>query len=71
MLSEIRKPGAREAPEGWKTSQEIADELNRSRPHTVKQLKIAINEGRAEKRMYQDWKGDRSYPTPFYRMIKK
>jgi len=70
MLSEMRKPGAREAPEGWQTSQEIADELDRSRPHTVKQLRIAIDEGRAEKRMYQEWKGNRAYPTPYYKMIK-
>jgi len=70
MLSEMRKPGAREAPEGWKTAQEIADELDRSRPHTVKQLKIAIEEGRAERRMYQEWKGDRAYPTPYYKMLK-
>mgnify|MGYP000137601169 CR=1 FL=1 len=70
MLSDMRKPGAREAPEGWKTAQEIADELGRSRPHTVKQLRIAIDEGRAERRTYQEWKGDRSYPTPYYRMIK-
>ena len=71
LLRELRRDEAEEPPEGWKTANQIAGEIGRSRSHTVKMLQHAIELGSAERRIYQEWKGTRMFPTPHYRMIEK
>ena len=63
-LQNAVKDGAEPVPDGWKSAAELATEIRRSRPHTMRIVRELLLAGRAESRKFRIWVGNRTYPVP-------
>lgn len=70
MLREVRIAGVEEVPEGWKTTNDIAEEAGMSASHTNKILRVAVKQGRAEMKSFSVKRNNRLLPIPHYRMTE-
>jgi hypothetical protein len=57
-----------EVPPGYKTSDKIAEETNRSSSHTRRLLRAAVKNGFAEEKSFLIDVGTRLYPVPHFRI---
>jgi hypothetical protein len=68
LLSDARRT-VDEVPEEWKSVRQISQETGYSNAHVAKLLKIAVEEGRAERRRFHVDQGYRTYPSNHFRML--
>jgi predicted transcriptional regulator len=58
-------------PAGWKTILQLAEELGKSRAHTSHQVQAAYKAGTLERKIFSIVTGDKIYPVPHYKVVKK
>ena len=68
VLTHAGKKTADEVPPGFKTSDKIAEETNRSESHTRRLLRAAVKNGFAEQKSFYIDVGTRLYPVPHFRI---
>ena len=68
VLVRVGNKRPEDVPEGWRTSEEIANEVGKSVPHTQKMLFAAVKLGKVETQKFVIQAGKRVMPVVHYKL---